>query len=166
MIGILLVFITAALSGEYFSKLYSVRCRLLRSIGNMLGKTALMIRYSALPVEDIISRLASDSSLEYLDFLGNVCSELENGGDFRVIWRENLDIWHKNYPYDEEYELLAEYGRYLGTTDPEGQLDCLGSEKRKAEEFISRAEEERRTKGKLCRSMGVLIGIGAALVLL
>ena len=164
--GIIIVFMASALTGSYFSHIYSERCRLLRAIIRMYDRTALMIRYSALPVEDIISGLAADRTLKRLSFLCRVDEDMKSGGDFRGIWQDRLSEWDRDIPYREESELLSQFGSDLGASDAEGQLDCLRAQRKLAEEYIAEAEKDSRTKGKLCRSMGVLIGLGAALILL
>ena len=167
IIGAVLIFFTAAAAGAYFSGVYSSRCRILRCIDRMLGKISAMLRYSAPPVEDILSAVIREDFISELPFIINIREKTQTDTDFRRVWRECLDEWNSlSHIGREEYEILCDLGNDLGASGLESQLENIAAQREHISDIITQAENDRRTKGKLCRSMGVLAGIGAVLVLL
>lgn len=140
---------------------------MLRLLEKFIGRASLMIRCTASPVRDIIASAAADSELSGLMFITAANSELERSEcDIRQLWSDKL----KEYPpygiNDEEYSVLENIGRTLGAADVQGQLDCLEMYGGIIASSIKEADRERKEKPKLFRSMGLLVGLFAAVILI
>ena len=65
-----------------------------------------------------------------------------------------------------EKKLLCELGRVLGTSDIDGQISALELISRSAEQLTEKYGEEYRKKGRLYRSIGVLAGVTAGIMVI
>lgn len=166
VIGLILVFSAFAYSGEYAAQRYKQRCEALCAICKMLTKTVLMLRSQSSPVEDIISRICEDEGIRTLDFIPLVYNDLRNGGDFREVWHERLCKWRRRGLLPEDYSLLEDYGRDLGAYDLSGQLDCFTAQLDAVRAEIAVARKEKLIKGRMHRSLGIIGGMAAVLLML
>ena len=66
----------------------------------------------------------------------------------------------------EDAELLSELGASLGKSDAAGQLELIELYRERLSLSEKSAAEELKQKGKLFRSLGMLCGIGAAVIVL
>ena len=112
-----------------------------------------------LPV--LIEILAERQTYAPLSFLKRI--RLEMHTSFSEAWRAAVEKEQK-LPEDL-YSLLLSMGESLGTSDLEGQLSTLGQYLAQLEQIYQAAWAAYRTKGKLFRSMGLLGGMSAALLL-
>lgn len=146
---------------------YMKRYALLRLAERLIDITAARIRCRAAPVEEIIRFAAEDKQLSQLAVITETLNKLgSEKPDFREQWSSALNETRPSYMRDEEYNILAEYGRSLGATDIQGQLICLDNLKGLLSPLIKEAYAEKNEKSKLCRSMGMLIGLMLAVILI
>ena len=165
--GIILIIITAAMAGNAMADTYTKRYGILKLTERLIDMTVSMIRCRAAPFEDIIRAAAEDKELSSLGAVSGAMDRLREGySDLRDIWRESLDATRPSFMKEDEYNILAEYGRSVGTTDIQGQLICLDNLRNSLAPLIKEAYTERKEKTKLCRSMGMLIGLMAAVILI
>lgn len=140
---------------------------MLRLLEKFIGRASLMIRCTASPVRDIISSAAADSELSGLAFITAMNNELEQGEcDIRQLWSEKLKAYPPYGINEEEFSVLDIMGRTLGAADIQGQLDCLEMYGGIIASSIKEADKERKEKPKLFRSMGLLAGLFAAVILI
>jgi stage III sporulation protein AB len=166
VIGLILVFSAFAYSGEFVAQRYKQRCDALCAICKMLTKTVLMLRSQSSPVEDIISRICEDESIRTLDFIPLVLDDTRSGGDFREVWHDRLEKWRRRGLLPEDYSLLEDYGRDLGAYDLTGQLDCFAAQLEAVRGELAAARSEKLVKGRMCRSLGIISGMAAVLLML
>lgn len=129
----------------------------------MTDETATLIRYRSLTVREIFLLLKENRTYSDLLFLHNA--------DFSDKSRPVGEIWQKGIDSDftlssEEKKLLIQLGRQLGTTDTEGQLSVISVFNESLETMIEKQSEKYAVKGKLCRSMGILAGAMAGILII
>nr|WP_319487961.1 stage III sporulation protein AB [uncultured Caproiciproducens sp.] len=119
------------------------------------------IRFSALPVEQIVQRHGSD--LEFLRLCG---SSFQKGVDFLTAWQTGVSCCAKNSGFNEkDIELLKGFGRGFGVSDTDGQLSHCALYYELTAQSLKDARDEKERKSKLYQMFGVFSGMAAALLL-
>lgn len=129
----------------------------------MTDETATLIRYRSLTVREIFLLLKENNAYSDLLFLHNA--------DFSDKSRPVGEIWQESIDSDftltiEEKKMLIQLGRQLGTTDTEGQLSVISVFNESLDSMIKKQSEKYAVKGKLCRSMGILAGAMAGILII
>ena len=158
--GMIMMIIFASLTGESFAQKHMTLYKKLSDTCTMLTTVKSLINSESMTVADILSFLHGKQEYSYIPFLCDqgsvpdrsyICKELEA------------------HPFFFEPELDSRLQRtfsFLGTTDKPSQLEMLC-------DAISFFEEKRREKAlelpkkkRLCRSLGVISGAFAAVLLM
>jgi len=102
-------------------------------------------------------------SFKDLSFIKYVPAQYEAGRNFRNDW-ENAVL--KSKLEIEEKQLLSEFGRTLGTSDTDGQLKFISAYIEEVHRLYEQRKAEYTKKGKLYRSLGILGGIMAGIIMI
>lgn len=143
----------------------SARIVALENIGALLEIFSVSIRFKHETVLRLIEEAESSSSCNRLGFLSTVRERFIASGNFPLAWKESVLEWFPNYLKPEDKTLLLEIGDFLGGSDIDGQLSNLQIKMETASKLLHEAEEEKKRKSKLFRSLGVLGGAFAAILL-
>ena len=84
-------------------------------------------------------------------------------------WERLTSLWRRSEEGElsqEEKKILAQLGTQLGTTDTQGQLSVLAVFNENIGSMIEKQTEKYAVKGKLCRSMGILAGAMAGILII
>ena len=142
------------------------RVKQLEAILSMIQDMATQIRYRALPLSDLIGHMAEQKELECLPFLKQCAKRCEEGIPFPKAWEQSVEQQGKRpYLKEKDLSILYAFGNGLGTTDVEGQLANCRLHSKLVEESLQHARAERDGMGRLYSTLGILAGIGAAIVL-
>ncbi len=158
-LGAVLFVIAGTISGFYFSSKLSKRREFLISFKDFLSALETNIRYRA---DDIVTLIISSSSGTMLEFFSdNIFSS------FIDYWNSFVEKIPKTYGLtNEDISLIKEFGKRLGTTDIEGQLNHIELYKNHFETQYKKSEDEYKTKSKLYKVLGFFIGAVIALILI
>lgn len=142
LIGMVMLFLCCTGGGFWLSGRLAGRVRCLESAEQLLTETIGMVRNQNLPTWEILSRLKDE-------------------GYFTDV--SNADAAFGGFAADPlfrpaERVVLVRSGQLLGASDRESQAARLELELSALRRMRSDAEEERAVKGKLFRSMGLLLG--------
>ena len=142
LIGVVMLFLCCTGGGFWLSGRLAGRVRRLESAEQLLTETIGMVRNQNLPTWEILSRLKDE-------------------GYFTDV--SNADAAFGGFAADPlfrpaERVVLVRSGQLLGASDRESQAARLELELSALRRMRSDAEEERAVKGKLFRSMGLLLG--------
>lgn len=119
------------------------------------------IRFSALPVEQIVRRHGGE-----LPFLTQCAQRCADGADFESAWENAVDGDALREGFrKKDAALLKSFGSGFGTSDTEGQLAHCGLYRALFESCLKSAEEDRARKSRLYLMLGVCSGTAAALML-
>lgn len=132
----------------------------------MLEIISIEIRFKSSTVYEIWDKLKTDVSLNKLLFLQGNEDKDNKSYDFHLLWRKSVKFWKSNSLKKEDYELLIETGDSLGTSDTEGQLAEILLLKEKLALLNNDALKERDKKSKLYKTLGFLIGVFIAVMII
>jgi len=143
----------------------SARLRRLESCVLMLGEMRGRLEYIQPTVQSLIGMLAGQRRFEGLGFLQECAGSMLEGKAFSSGWREALEKWSTSLGR-EEAAILASLGDVLGRSDLESQLSALALAQEQLEQRIAGTRDRVQKQGNLYRSMGVLGGVAAAIILM
>ena len=124
------------------------------------------IRYSGATVEELLVTCAENPLYSSLPFLRQIKTEIERSGMSRdIVKNAVLDNSSDMGMSSEELMPVLNMAEKLGTTDVTGQLQMLENCKLQLCEFKNIQSHRCETLGKMYISLGLLLGIGAAVIL-
>lgn len=122
------------------------------------------IRYDGADVYALSGLLKNSGSFGRLSFIQGLPAEFEPEQSFSSSWSAALHT-QPELP-DDEREILTRFGSVLGSADTEGQIRQIEGLIGELERLEDRRMEEYLRKGKLYRSLGLLTGVLAAVLVL
>ena len=138
-----------------------MRVEILESILRFISAAQTEIRFSALPVEQIIQKHGTD--LKFLRICGEEC---QKGSNFSHAWLTGISEGTKDHGLkDKDIALLRSFGSGFGASDTEGQLSHFSLYYELITDGLKNAREEKARKSKLYLMLGVFSGMAAALLL-
>lgn len=126
-----------------------------------LEELGILMRWNGDTLPVLLGTLAQKQAYEPLSFLKQIYPD--RYGSFSEAWRTAVQQ-ERRLP-QELKELLLSLGDSLGTSDLDGQLRTLAQYSVQLRQIHHTAAEAYHTKGKLFRSLGLLGGMSAALLL-
>lgn len=162
-IGIVLVAATCLLIGNRRTATLRERVRIWEQSARLATMLDSRIRYTAQPIPPLLKELYRTSDLSALGFLPRLadCPAAELASEWcRCVEGELTAL----SPPDRQ--LLAAFGGLLGRTDVCGQTAHCRAYAARFEERRAAAEKEFSEKGKLYPTMGLLGGLGVAVLLI
>lgn len=156
-----------AAAGLIQSLRLSKRVRQLELLISAVNFIASEIRYAAMPVPDILRRLARSPEFGELQLFEVCAGQLQNCPDIRESWRRAVEeVKPKLSLKPGDYDALEHFGETFGGTDVEGQTANCESCVRLLEPRLDEAREDARKRGRMYFSLGLLAGGFAVVVLI
>lgn len=122
------------------------------------------IRYDGADVYTLCRLLKASDSFGRLAFIRELPEEFIPDRSFSSSWSAALHT-QPELP-DDERGILTRFGGILGSTDPQGQAESIEALTEELTRLEERRTEEYLRKGKLYRSLGLLTGVLAAVLVL
>ena len=159
--GALLLILAGTLGGVMESRKLSARVESLESFLRFLSAAKTEVRYSAVPVTQVIER--HKTGLRFLHDCVERCSQGEN---FNAAWKDAVSGSAK---YDgfglHDMELLLSFGEGFGASDTDGQMSHLELYSGLFGTNLKSARDDRNRKSKLYLMLGIFAGLSTALLL-
>lgn len=163
LFGVMLIFSSCCSVGIYLSAGMKKKLERLAVFRRMADEISTLIRYRGLTVREIISVLKGGGNYSEILFLQT--------GDFEDKSRSVGEIWAEAVGDDctmsgEEKKLILRLGQQLGTTDTQGQLSVIAVFCEDLRVMTEKQSERYAVKGKLFRSMGIIAGAMAGILII
>ena len=155
------------LAGKWASSVQEKRVEILNEIMLMLNITESRLRYSHLPVTDLLRSLCENTGLSGLRFIKSCLERICFGEPFPDAWRKSIeDETEFCRLLSEVSASLADFGADIGSTDLESQLSgCACYKELVAHELELQREKSVKYK-KLFPPLGLMLGISAAIIVI
>jgi len=167
-ICILSLFIGCALAGDRASGRLKKRKLLLEAFLRDIRRISMLIKYTVQPLPVICDRL-SDSEL--FVFWQQFKEQIRLGSSSEIAWNHAMQTSYDALSSlmllkQEERSVMADFSKELGRTDTEAQLNNINMCLQLLEEIQISVQQEYQKKGRLFRSMGVLVGIAVTILVI
>ena len=138
----LLTTLSGGATGMYFSGRLSERCRVINSYITLV-----------------------QSMNCYIGFSGYKLVELsENGSDISDEW--DICVSKSGYLKEDDRQILSELGRTIGKSNTDGETAVLALAGQRLSFQLKTAEEERKRKGRLYTTLGIMLGAAVGIMLI
>ncbi len=127
------------------------------------------MEYRSDPLPDLMHRMTHRTTGKASDFLGTVCRLLKKGDryDLYESWKQAVDeVYGESALASEDRLILSQAGIELGKTDMSNQQAMFAHLFKGLEKQRKEADEARRTKGRIYRTLGTSSGVLAVIMLL
>lgn len=156
-----------SLAGKRVASVQERKTALLREIILMINVVESRLRHSRLPVADLLCVLDENKGLSGLGFIKTCREKVCFGKDFPDAWRESIDTETEICGIlSDSAEYLLSFGADIGSTDLESQLSGC----RYYSEIFGREleiqQEKSRKYSKVFPTLGALLGISAAILII
>ena len=153
--------------GFYISHRFQSRVKQLELCDLLFQRIKVYLEYEKTPTKTLINRLASSESFIELTFIKRCNEKLETNKNFPEVWKLSLDESKSELALTkEDYEPLKQLSEIIGAYDVEAQTSGITLLENIIKLSIADAVEQNKTTGKLYRSLGILAGIAAAILVI
>lgn len=153
------VFLLGTVCGHMRSRELRRRSQLLAELSQLITEFSVAIGCTS-PTLDELAESCSGVFGELLR------AAREDATDIRTAWSAAVEqLSGCSFCGSEESAILSELGRTLGTCSAEGQLSLLALHGARLAKLSAEADRAAVSKGRLYRSVGTLLGAGAAILI-
>lgn len=167
LIGAIVLIVATSLIGFSLAADCGRRPKILRELQALMQMFENEISYLSNLLSDAFNRIHSLSNTEASIIFEDAAKQLEiNGVTADVAWEKAVvENCRKLALNSEDKSILINFGRMLGNSDLEGQINNIRliSSQLKLQEL--KAEEMRKKNEKMYRSLGVMSGLAIAIIL-
>ena len=168
IIGALLVIAAGGMAGWVYSTLLKKRLTLLQAFIQSFQWLETEIGYASVPLGEAFTGISTRVPEEVKLIFTTFAAELNGRAGLTAdeAWQKSLDQNREVLPLKaEDWALLADFGRTLGTTDREHQVTAIRRTLERLKHQASGAEEEYRKNERLYRYLGIAGGTLVVLIL-
>lgn len=153
--------------GVFLSNRYGARVRQLEKCDLFLSRLGAYLGMEKLTTPELFSRLAESESLAELTFLDHTATELKEDVNFPRVWQKCLAECQPELALSgEDLRPLYGLGELIGAYDAQSQQEGIETTRTLIQEQLTAAQEQYRQNGRLSRSLGLLSGVAAAILIL
>lgn len=166
---ILCIIIVASCGGLGILKSLSFSDRLndLADLKHMIRILQTEMNYKKDPLPNAFSRISKYKNTAAMHLLAACSENMKNNLDFRQCWENAITSTYNGTSLkDDDLRILKDMGLQLGKSDLQGQAAMFSLTNIKLDDQIAEAAEERKTKGKMYKSLGFSIGAVIAILLI
>ena len=150
----LLTTLSGGATGMYFSGRLSERCRVINSYITLVQSMSCYIGFSGYKLAESSGCYISDKLVELS----------ENGGDISGEW--DICVSKSGYLKEDDRQILSELGRTIGKSNTDGETAVLALAGQRLSFQLKTAEEERKRKGRLYTTLGIMLGAAVGIMLI
>lgn len=161
--SIFLVFFISFYIGYLISKRYTLRLKELKEIKNALNIIESKIKFTYEPLQEIFNETSKMVSKNISQIFVQASNNMKQE-NAEEAWEKSLNCAITNLK-SEDIENLKNFGKMLGKTDKDGQLSRIELTKTFIEMQIEKAKIEEEKNSKLYKTLGAIVGLAFAIIL-
>lgn len=156
-----------SLAGKKAAAFQAKRTALFREILLMISIVESRLRYSRLPVADLLCVLDENKGLSQLGFIKTCREKVCFGAAFPEAWRESVDGEPELCRLlSDSAVYLAGFGADIGSTDLDSQLSGCRYYSEIFNRELEIQQEKSQKYSKVFPTLGMLLGISAAILII
>ena len=159
-----MILVTSTGIGILYAQKYQKRVTELKDFKTALNMLKTKIRYTYAPLNDIFSDISKSVNSKVSSIFENAIIHMDR--------KSATDSWNmainetETSLTKEDKEIICQFGKLLGKTDLDGQINEIDLSLNFLEAQIEKAEDEKQKNAKLYKSLGAITGIGIIIVLI
>lgn len=162
ILGSLLLIFACFVTGCVKSKALYKRREFLENLLVFISSLETNLRFSGSDIFTLISVSANSDDTRHL-----IVDSSQTDKAFSELWSANVSGLPKSLALkDEDKKLLTDFGAELGKSDLEGQIKHLRLYQSMFRRQLLSARDEITKKSKLYKTMGLFVGVSAALIMI
>ena len=150
----LLITLSGGATGMYFSGRLSERCRVINSYISLVQSMNCYIGFSGYKLAEIFRAEQKSSGCYISDKLVELSDE----------W--DICVSKSGYLKEDDRQILSELGRTIGKSNTDGETAVLALAGQRLSFQLKTAEEERKRKGRLYTTLGIMLGAAVGIMLI
>ncbi len=163
----LIVFFGCAYLGARASSGMRLRRDTLRAMIGCISRLSIWMEYAQEPLATLSRRAKTEETAIFWDAFAK---ELKSMADVPLAWQQAMELARSEdagFASLEKGELdaLYEYAQELGRSDGKNQAKNSAFLQKRLEELCEQAQAAYGSKGRMYRSVGILTGLAAAILL-
>lgn len=166
-VAMLAVFSYAVYIGLARSKALSDRVQVLKTLHRQINQLSTLLVFSRLPLPELLKKAGGTEDGLLQRISGGISSGLTV---YQSYQRSEEECRRQDRRFrallEGDRQILQSFFLTLGTTDTITQLENAALAAKAVEAARQEAEEQYRTKGRLARTLGVIAGTAAAILIL
>ena len=163
MILLFLIFGICTMLGILKAKSYDSRVEELRKIKNALEMIKSKIEFTYEPIKDIFAEVTKVIYGGQENIFQTTTQNLEQNG-ITQSWM--MAVEKENRLTKEDQATLKMFGKLLGKTDKDGQINEINVMSKLVDTQMEKAEQEKNKNYKLFKTLGGIVGIGICIILI
>lgn len=167
MLGALLVMAASTMAGWVYSTLLKKRVNLLSALIQCFQWLETEIGYGSAPLGEAFTRIGTRIQEEVKLIFSAFTAELNGTAGLTAdeAWQKSIRQNREELPLKaEDWALLTDFGRTLGTTDREHQVSAIRQTLERLKYQAAEAEEEYKKNERLYRYLGIAAGALVVLI--
>lgn len=157
-VGLILIIITCFGTGYYFSLRLKLRFVFLSAFKDFLSALETNLRYNSSDIFTLVKSSAPEAVKDIFD---------KENSNFISYWSECINSIPKKYALkNDDYNIIYEFGKMLGTSDVEGEIKHIKLYEELIKNNLYNSESELKQKSKLYKLLGLFAGLTIALLML
>lgn len=160
LLGCILIITSGTFTGLNVSFKYNQKMALHKKLVRLYNETAIILEYSFATFGEIIEHLRCSREYDEFRFLNAGADDIDVK---RTVLRA-LDTWDKGIERTSIDNLRAFFSK-LGTTDIQGQISYARLAAACEQDLIDTISEKYKQRAKMSRTLGVLGGVFAAIMI-
>ena len=147
--------------GLHLSRKVQDRYIFLTEFSVMVFKMENLIRYNRYAIYEILERLKENKT----GFISDEMIALSKSGkQIGALWKK--EAGKIEFLTDDDKSVISTLGEQLGRSDTEGQIAAMESARQSLDTLIKDSDEIRKSKVRLYRSLGILLGAATGIIFL
>jgi len=169
VLGGILILASSSSIGFIIANYYNERPKLLRQLQNALSMLETEINFSNSPLPEALRNVAlrCDKDVAFLFSKTREYINSMDGFTASEAWEKALKSYSKAKSLNEtDFDILYAFGKYLGTSDREDQINKLKLAISQLKSQEVKAEEDKDKSERVWKYLGVMTGLLIVLLLL
>ncbi len=142
---------------------YDNRVIELKKIKNALAMLKSKIEFTYEPIKDIFSEISKVVYADQENIFQESLKQIDQSG-ITQSWNKAVE---KNINLnDEDKATIKMFGKLLGKTDKDGQINEINVTNKLIDTLLEKAEDEKHKNYKLFKTLGSVVGLGICIILI
>jgi stage III sporulation protein AB len=166
LLGAILILGSTTGAGFRTARHFADRPRQIRQVRHSLSLLETEITYGARRLDDVCEQIASREKGPVRELFHRCSEHLRHRDGISTFscWKQAVEeVWPQTSMKSSEREILLDFGKTLGVSDREDQLQHLARVQANLQVEEAQARDEQSRYEKMCKSLGIL---GGALIVL